>query len=795
MPVPPSGLLESLFQHSVDGVLLGRKGGAILRANPAACRALRLAEEEILARGRAGLVVDDDDLASRLRERTEAGATTGLLSFRRGDGTTFVAEITSGLIPGSGPDPASYTIFRDVTDRLLAEQAIRESEERFRVAFQTSPDSVNLNRLADGGYLSVNEGFTRLTGWTAEEVVGRTSAEIGIWADAADRERLVAGLRRDGFVENMEARFRRKDGTSALGLMSARLVRLNGEEIVLTITRDIGEWRRAEEERKRLQAGLDQSARMSAIGQLAGGVAHDFNNLLTVVLSCIESLRIDSEAGRAADKEDVDEIRGAAERARDLTRQLLTFARRQFIQPEVLDLNEVVRGSEKLLRRVLGEVVELRVALATELWPARFDRGQMEQVIMNLAVNARDAMPAGGTLVLETTNLAVHGGSVPDGAYVALRVRDTGTGLSPEARAHLFEPFFTTKARGKGTGLGLATVYGIVKQNLGEIHVESEPGRGTAFEILLPRSLEAPASAPRPPLAGPARGSETVLLVEDEPRLRDLLARSLREAGYRVIAAGGGREALDLGPEAIEQSGILVTDLVMPGLDGRSTADALRRRHPSLPVLFISGYSQEDGRPGELNAITGFLSKPFTPGDLLGRIRGLLDGVAERGRPSVPEASRAAWRPELATGIREVDMQHRELLVRIAALERAALAGDLLQADDALAYLDRYAAEHFATEENLMRGLGYPLLEAHRSLHAEFASQLGRRKAAYAEDRSQATLLVELARWMEGWLGDHVLGADAEMARFVRSRGRLPVPGRAGVDVDEVLRPVEPDAT
>jgi hemerythrin-like metal-binding protein len=419
----------------------------------------------------------------------------------------------------------------------------------------------------------------------------------------------------------------------------------------------------------------------------------------------------------------------------------------------------------------------------------------MEQVIMNLAVNARDAMPAGGTLVLETTNLAVHGGPVPDGAYVALRVRDTGTGLSPEARAHLFEPFFTTKAKGKGTGLGLATVYGIVKQNQGEIHVESDPGRGTAFEILLPRSPEAPTLAPRPVPVGPVGGSETVLLVEDEPRLRDLLARSLRGAGYRVIAAASGGEALALGAEAIEQTCLLVTDLVMPGMDGRSTADALRRRHPSLPVLFVSGYAEEDGRPGELNAMTGFLSKPFTPGDLLTRIRGLLDGVAERLRPPVPGASSAAWRPELATGIREVDMQHRELLVQIAALERASLAGDLLQADDALAYLERYAAEHFATEELLMRDLGYPQLEAHRSLHVAFRSQLGLRKAAYREDRSQATLLLDLARWMEGWLGDHVLGADAEMARFVRSPGRLPVPGRAGVDVDEVLRAVEPDAT
>jgi hemerythrin-like metal-binding protein len=601
------------------------------------------------------VVVPDDDLAARLRERSESGTASGRLRFRRGDGSTFIAEITSGIIPRPGAEAGSYTIFRDITERT-----------------------------------------------------------------------------------------------------------------------------RSEEERGRLRAGLEQAARMSAIGQLAGGVAHDFNNLLTVVLSCVESLRIDAEAGAPAGLEDVDEIRGAAERARDLTRQLLTFARRQFVQPEVLDLNDVVRVSEKLLRRVLGEGVDLRVSLAPELWPARFDRGQMEQVVMNLAVNSRDAMSGKGTLTVETTNLAVHGGTVPDGAYVALRVGDTGTGLSPEARAHLFEPFFTTKARGKGTGLGLATVYGIVKQSRGEIRVESEPGRGTVFEILLPRSLESPAEPHRPLPAVVTRGTETVLLVEDEERLRDLLARALRGAGYRVIVAGNGAETLELGAEAIDQTSILVTDLVMPVMDGRATASALRRRRPSLPVLFVSGYAEEGLHPGELDALTGFLPKPFTPGDLLARIRTMLDGAATPARPASPQGCNALWRPDLATGIREVDMQHRELLLQVAALEGAARAGDLQKADDALAYLERYAVEHFATEERIMRDLGYPELDAHRSLHLGFVAQLGRRKAAHAEARSPAVLLVELGRWMEAWLAEHVMGADAEMARFVRGRTAAAQPVEPG---------------
>ena len=309
-----------------------------------------------------------------------------------------------------------------------------------------------------------------------------------------------------------------------------------------------------------------------------------------------------------------------------------------------------------------------------------------------------------------------------------------------------------------------------MKQSHGDIQVESEPERGTTFEVLLPRSLDARVQAPPSATPIPARGSETVLLVEDEERLRAILARALREAGYRVIVAASGTEALELGAEAVEQTAILVTDLVMPGLDGRAAAEALRRRHPSLPVLFVSGYAEEDAHPGELDAATGFLSKPFAPATLLARVRGLLDGVADSRSGEAPPTWNAAWRTDLATGIREVDHQHRELLVRIATLEGAARAGDLTQAEEALDYLARYAAEHFATEERIMRDLGYPQLEPHRALHEAFSAQMAARKEAHGRERSPVALLVDLARWMEAWLSEHVLGADAELARFCRTR-------------------------
>jgi hemerythrin-like metal-binding protein len=283
---------------------------------------------------------------------------------------------------------------------------------------------------------------------------------------------------------------------------------------------------------------------------------------------------------------------------------------------------------------------------------------------------------------------------------------------------------------------------------------------------------------PRPTPAAPARGTETVLLVEDEERLRAILARALRESGYRVIAASGGAEALALGPEAVEQTSILVTDLVMPGLDGRATAEALRRRHPALPVLFVSGYAEEEAHPGDLGAAVGFLAKPFSPAALLARVRELLDGVDGPRSPATLPTWNAAWRTDLSTGIREVDHQHRELLVQIATLEGAARAGDLAQADEALAYLARYAAEHFATEERIMRELGYPGLESHRALHEAFSAELAERKVAHARERSPVVLLLDLARWMEAWLADHVLGADAEMARFCRGRADAPAGGR-----------------
>jgi len=766
-----ASLYESLFEHSADGVLLSRLDGSVLRANPAACRALRMTEAEVMRAGRDGVVVDDGALQAMLAERQEKGAAAGELNFRRGDGTVFPVELTSARIPG--PDGPLYacTIFRDITDRRRTEDALRESEERFRVAFQASPDSLSLNRLADGVYLAVNDGFTRFTGWEGAEVLGRTPMDLQLWATPADQRRLTDGLQVEDCVHNLEARFRRKSGELLPGLVSARVFTLRGERLVLSMTRDITDLRRAEAERDRLRSNLHQASKLEAIGQLAGGVAPDFNNLLPVIIGCTELLKEDAGQGQVPSQEVVEDIAFAAGRARALTRQLLTFARKQELSPVSLDVNETVRATGKLLRRLVGTAVELKLALQPGLWLARFDPGQLEQVIVNLSVNARDAMPAGGTLTIETANVEAPGDAAPSGTWIRLSVRDTGVGLSPEAREHLFEPFFTTKPRGKGTGLGLATVHGIVFQCGGEISVESEPGQGTAFHVLLPCSTAS--AEPPSPKAEQVTGSEQVLVVEDEPQVREITQGILRRAGYQVLAASSGDEALALEASVLATVRLLVTDVVMPGLDGRATAEALRRRHPALRVLYVSGYTRDViGQRGVLDPGVQFLAKPFTAAMLLARVRAILDAPGHGDLPTLAltgTAGEALWTPELATGVAEIDLQHRELLDWIATLEGAARGGHLDRAEEALRFLERYAAEHFATEERHMASTGYPGMAGHQALHAAFTVELARRKAEFLASRSQASLLVGLAEWLADWLREHVHGADAEMARHLLS--------------------------
>ena len=409
-------------------------------------------------------------------------------------------------------------------------------------------------------------------------------------------------------------------------VMKDRLTRL-----APAVTRAI-DGARLRRDRRRLEQQLQEAQKLEAVGKLAGGVAHDFNNVLTAILGSAELLLLDSPPG-APTREELDIIRGAATRAQDLIRQLLAFSARQVLQPVVLDLNHLVKNVGKMLRRLIGEDIKLVSDLAPELAAVRADPGQIEQVLVNLAVNARDAMPDGVRLAIKSFNAEVSEGDVsapnhvPPGRYAVLEVSDTGSGMSTETQARIFEPFFTTKAQGKGTGLGLATVYGIVRQSDGHISVESAPGAGATFRVYLPRVAEAVTPAATPgTVTAPAVGRETVLLAEDEPLVRLLARRVLEQAGYTVLVAAGGAEALETARRHDGPIHLLLTDVVMPEMSGRDLVRHLLDLRPGVPVLYMTGYSDEAiARHGVLDPGTALIQKPFTPAALARKVREALD--------------------------------------------------------------------------------------------------------------------------------------------------------------------------
>jgi two-component system, cell cycle sensor histidine kinase and response regulator CckA len=511
---------------------------------------------------------------------------------------------------------------RSDRDRALAQ--LGDSEQRFGTAFRASPEGITISSLVDGTYIEANDAFLRMTEYERSEVIGRTSRELGIWEDPEARTSLLATLDGAEPVRGHEARFRTRSGKVRQVELSAERIQLQATPCLLAITRDVTELRS-------LQQQLRQAQKMEAIGRLAGGVAHDFNNLLSVITGYGEMVR-QRLAAQDPLQAKVEQILKAADRAAALTRQLLAFSRQQVLQPKILDLNVVVSDMDKMLRPLIGEDVELVMVLDPDLGSVRADPGQLAQIVMNLAVNARDAMPRGGRLTIETSNAdldpayaAVHP-PARAGRYVMLTIGDTGSGIDAETQSHIFEPFFTTKPVGQGTGLGLSTVYGIVKQSDGCIWVYSELGVGTTFKIYLPR-LEAPGTEVSEERSAPARrGSETVLLVEDEETLRGLLRETLEGNGYAVLAARDGAEALQVADEHAGPIHLIVTDLVMPGMTGRRVAETIALARPEMKVLCISGYSQEAvARLGVLGRSSGFLGKPFTPEGLLRRVRQLLD--------------------------------------------------------------------------------------------------------------------------------------------------------------------------
>jgi signal transduction histidine kinase len=450
--------------------------------------------------------------------------------------------------------------------------------------------------------------------------------EKDVYVDPDERARLIDEVARRGSL-TAESVWRRKDGKAVTVRQTGRVVRdaTGRVESFNVILEDITEHRLLENQ-------LRQAQKMEAIGRLAGGVAHDFNNLLTAIFGYADLLREELPEGSSA-RQDTEEIRKAAERAAGLTRQLLAFSRQQVLEPVVVNLNDLVEEFDKMLRRLIGEDVALRTAPAPDLGNVRADPGQLQQVLMNLVVNARDAMPTGGELLIETANAdltdayaELHQPVIP-GSYVMLAVSDTGIGMNADTRARIFEPFFTTKEKGRGTGLGLSTVYGIVKQSGGYIWVYSEPGRGTTFKVYLPR-VDAPArTAEQPRGTRTLAGTETILLAEDDDMLRPLTKGLLRKLGYVVLQAANAEEALEAAARHDGPIHLLVADVVMPGASGRELARRLADSRPHTKVLYVSGYTDDAiVRHGMLEPGLAFLQKPFTPDTLARKVREVLDG-------------------------------------------------------------------------------------------------------------------------------------------------------------------------
>jgi len=514
-------------------------------------------------------------------------------------------------------------------ERRWAEERLRANEANYRLLFESNPEAMWVFDAETLRFLAVNDAALRRYGYLRDEFLSMSILDI---RPAADRERLLQlrGADPQGPHDYTDLRHRKKDGTILEVEVAADSISFAGRPARLVLVKDVTA-------RKRLEDQLRQSQKMEAVGRLAGGVAHDFNNLLTAIQGYADFLLagLDAHDQRLAD---VMGIQEAAQRAAGLTHQLLAFSRQQVLAPEVLSLNDLIRDAEKLLRRLIGEDIEIHTALAPDLGPVRADPVQLQQVLLNLAVNARDAMSQGGMLILETRNVEVgpdhpaSQGLVNPGNYVLLAVTDAGVGMDEETKARIFEPFFTTKKSGEGTGLGLATVYGIVRQSGGFIWVYSEPNRGTTFKIYLPLAESAAVSTARPATARASpRGSETILLVEDEELVRKLARRVLEGHGYSVMVAGSGKAALELVEGSEGRLDLLVTDVVMPGMSGRQLAEELRARQSLLKVLYVSGYTDDAiVRHGVLEQDVAFLQKPFGPEALLRKVRGVLDGAPAR---------------------------------------------------------------------------------------------------------------------------------------------------------------------
>ncbi len=617
---------RSILKTAMDGYWLTDIEGRLIEVNDAYCTMSGYTERELLTMRIPDLeaVLDPQMIVDRMEKVIAEGRDRFESKHRRKNGSVFDVEVSVQFRPEEGGQRVCF--IRDITDLKETEISLKESEARFRALHNASFGGIVIH---DKGFiLECNKGLSELTGYEYNELIGMD----GLLLISDDtRDKVIQNINA-GHEKPYEAKGIRKNGEIYPLRLEARIIPYKGKNVRVVEFRDITERKRAEAEKEVLEAKLRQAQKMEAVGRLAGGVAHDFNNMLSVIIG---------RAGMALEKLDpsqslyaeLEEIKKAGERSADLTRQLLAFARKQTVAPEVLDLNKTLDSMVKMLQRLIGEDIGLVWKPDENLWPVKMDPSQIDQILVNLCINARDAISDVGKVTIETGNTTFektchkyHSGVVP-GEYVLLTVSDNGCGIDAETLSNIFEPFFTTKEFGEGTGLGLATVYGTVKQNNGFINVYSEPQQGTTFKIYLPRFRAETLHLPQEStdqFAGP--GHETILLVEDEPAILMMTTMMLERLGYKVVSARTPGQAIRLSQKHAGEINLLITDVVMPEMNGRDLAKTILSSCPDIKLLFMSGYTAnviEDH--GVLEKGVNFIQKPFSKNNLGAKVREILD--------------------------------------------------------------------------------------------------------------------------------------------------------------------------
>lgn len=623
-------LFQLITENVADMIAVVDVDGQRLYNSPSYHRVLGYTAEELESSSSFEQIHPDD--RDRVREAAAEARRTGVgrpleYRMRHKDGTWRVMESTASVIRSRSGEPERLVIVnRDVTQRKEAEESLHVSESGFRSMIEDAPYGI-YRAGVDGKLLRANPALQKMLGYDKLDELLNASLPTNVFRNPSDFGGFKELLENATEFKDVEVELKRRDGAPITVRCTGRKVKEEHEGVLCfdVFAEDVTD-------RRILERQLRMAGKMEAVGRLSGGIAHDFNNLLGVIIGYGQVLK--RRLGAGSDLlECAEEIEKAGQRAASLTRQLLAFSRQQILTPSILKLNDLVLDMAKMLPRLLGEDVTVNTSLSSDLGMVKADQGQVEQVIMNLAVNARDAMPEGGTLRIQTTNVELdqayawqHPGAKP-GHYVMLAVIDSGTGIDPDTLTHIFEPFFTTKEVGKGTGLGLATVYGVVKQSGGYIWVESEPGHGASFQIFLPRVDEPTAdTAATTPVDETVGGSETILLVEDSEPLRKLTRSFLESHGFKVLAAQNGEEALEVEARHSGKIDLLLTDVVMPGMNGRALAERLLPKQLGMRVLYISGYTDSFvARHGVLEEGMVLLHKPFTEEVLIRKVLEVLD--------------------------------------------------------------------------------------------------------------------------------------------------------------------------